>query len=459
MSEDAIKVLRGAEALRAQGVWSAVALLPAAKGAHELLSAGLNRQFSFLQSSECWGLLASASDAHKAFEVETCVAYDPFEIFWANPAEPRHSRLLEYFIQPSEKHNCGPFLLRSLLERLNTISSGAPVDEYCEVTCEKGHIDLLITRNRDDGRYAIILENKVNGASDQEQQLQKYCEQVRRRGFKREEISLCYLTLRGGEPSDDSIGDLKDRLRLARFDREIVPWLEEALSGGTDTPCGMTADMRDNLKHYLNLIKWLLNNEKAMQMNERILEALRKADEEKRLPTLGDIVALRESAQALEQSYLGLMRAKRAKTYKAVRKLLEERDKLRATHRYHDKWLPPTWNEDLPSGEYWFGYAVGDLVIVTFGEDENEDGVVFTGYVVPENEKDNDLMKRFRRFVSANSSIFSGPSNEWWYEWDKHLEIDGTHPDDVTFLADKVVHRCREVEPLIAKFKRVQEGS
>jgi len=58
-------------------------------------------------------------------------------------------------------------------------------------------------------------------------------------------------------------------------------------------------------------------------MSTTAIEIMREADEEKRLPSIGEITAVRESAEALDVRY---RRLKRTKLLGAVRGLLDEQD-------------------------------------------------------------------------------------------------------------------------------------
>jgi hypothetical protein len=265
-----IEILWQAEALRKEAMYRTVALLPLVNGAVECLSQAIHSELPLAGSAACRELLETASIVYREFRLERSVAYDPFDIFWDNPDEPRHSRLLRYFIHPRAEHRCGPYLFGSFLRALDIVDPDFPVDDGWEVECEDEHIDLLITRDRDDGRYAIIIENKVNGAVDQKRQLQTYYEVLTGRHFKDKEIYVCYLPLRDGRPSPDSVGNIGNRLKVRTFKDHIVPWLKAVLRDKDNWPVGMAGDLRDNLKHYLDLIKWRLNEEKIMQMNERI---------------------------------------------------------------------------------------------------------------------------------------------------------------------------------------------
>ena len=383
------------------------------------------------------------------YPVEHSVAYDPFELFWGNPDEPKHSRLIWYFINPGAEHDCGLYLLGTFLSALEIIGVELRVDGNCRVTREDECIDLLITRDAVDGKYAIIIENKVNGARDQKKQLQTYYDVVRKRGFDVNQIFVCYLTLRGGSPSDDSLGRIsRAHLTERTFKHNVVAWLEGVLRDGGNWPVKMTAEMCDNLKHYLSLIKWRLNKEKIMQMNEKIFEVLQLADEENRLPTPTEITALTESAKVLADCY---QRLKRAKTISAVQRLLQDRYRLRQTHAFRDTWYETSeWSDDLYSVECFFGFSLGGIVIVALGEDKF--GGIFTGYsAMPQtNVKQSEQFAELAR--RENGLFFAGKSGDNWFSYE-YQKIDGTCPEHVALLADKVVLMYRKMDALVTKFQ------
>ncbi|HWF20009.1 MAG TPA: PD-(D/E)XK nuclease family protein, partial [Verrucomicrobiae bacterium] len=141
----------------------------------------------------------------------------PFENFWGNPYEPSHSKLLKFFIDPNEEHDCGCYLLKKLLEILIDALPGEQnfqVDEHCKVS-QPNYIDLLIERHGDNGKYAIIIENKINWAPNQEKQLQTYVEAVMRRDLKPKQIYVFYLPLTSEKhPNSDDQDTLTKKFKV-----------------------------------------------------------------------------------------------------------------------------------------------------------------------------------------------------------------------------------------------------
>ena len=162
-------------------------------------------------SESLQSLVVEVAKTVEAHRTKQHVTDWPFENFWWNPREPDHSRLIGYFIDPEESHRCGIILLRRLFAALGLTE--LCVDEHCKVTVEKVYrIDVLITRKRPDGGYAIIIENRSTVP----------------RGFS--DIRCVYLPLKTyGMPSDDSRGKVpRERIKVATFEREIAAWLKGA---------------------------------------------------------------------------------------------------------------------------------------------------------------------------------------------------------------------------------------
>ena len=108
------------------------------------------------------------------------------------------------------------------------------------VSCFERWMDLYITI----GDYKIILENKVNGACDQDRQIDRYVSEVRKHGIGNDKIFVLYLTASGGFPSDVSLSQAKEildcgkdeggRLFAISYLREILSWLNEIIGRGIE---------------------------------------------------------------------------------------------------------------------------------------------------------------------------------------------------------------------------------
>lgn len=141
--------------------------------------------------------------------------------------ENAHSRIL---LKILSYHNNGKFLfLESFINCLygNVTKLQVTIPSF---SAEKHRIDLLIKDK--EGKYAIIIENKIHGAVDQSEQINRYISHLQTyEGFSSSEIFVLYLTRSGGSPSEISIKQegiktLGERYKEINFRDDILPWLE-----------------------------------------------------------------------------------------------------------------------------------------------------------------------------------------------------------------------------------------
>lgn len=253
-----------------------------------------------------------------------------FENFWPNAKEPKHSKLLAFFLDPQEHHECGRFLLEKLLPILETAaresrrgnSSAEPrfVAEGCIVKPESGgYIDLRIERERAAGKFAIIIENKINNAPDQSGyresvkreagQLERCVEHLKRRRFRPDEIFVFYLPLEGSRDArpEDIAAITREGVTYAQitFRYHIREWLEAALKDWQQP----NEDLREHLSYYQRLITYLVNKNKQNEMDSEILKCI-QMEEEAGFLTLSDIDAACNSAAALKRVFERVLRGR-----------------------------------------------------------------------------------------------------------------------------------------------------
>ena len=152
--------------------------------------------------------------------------------------ENANSRILCGLLQYSRN---GQYpILQSFIECLNAIAD-------CDVSVsiktpeltneegnERGRVDLLIKEKKS---YAIIIENKIWDACDQEEQIKKYIDYVKGLGIPKRKVYVVYLTRDGNkEISDTSLTDKAKkylgysnrsdgRFICMNFKKDILPWL------------------------------------------------------------------------------------------------------------------------------------------------------------------------------------------------------------------------------------------
>ncbi len=148
--------------------------------------------------------------------------------------ENAHSRILVRLLQ--YKENCEYTWLLSFVNRLNDLCDGETNIEVARPIIDtehptgNGRIDGLVI---EDGKYAIIIENKIWYAGDQNEQIDRYVKYVnKQRRVPNENIYVVYLTLNGCKVvSDDSLSKetksiLGNRFIPMSFQYDILPWLE-----------------------------------------------------------------------------------------------------------------------------------------------------------------------------------------------------------------------------------------
>ncbi len=145
--------------------------------------------------------------------------------------ENGHSRILLKLLQ--YRNTEGEYIfLESLLKYINGKNHSSQFSRILIknplITQEEARIDLWV-RDREGG-YAIIFENKVYNAQDQEAQLSRYIDKTKTQHFDINNIFVVYLSSRGQEPEDQSWGGYKDefndRYINLSFRKDILAWLK-----------------------------------------------------------------------------------------------------------------------------------------------------------------------------------------------------------------------------------------
>jgi len=162
-----------------------------------------------------------------------------------------HSRLLLKILSYNE--NSSYALLKSFFEYLDGDFKKLEVLSPT-FTAEKYRIDLLITDKK--RRYAIVVENKIHGAIDQPEQINRYISHLQTyEGFSSSEIFVLYLTRNGGSPAEGSITKeeieaLKGRYKEISFRDDILPWLEKyALTNCPEKNSLFTSSVQQYIDH------------------------------------------------------------------------------------------------------------------------------------------------------------------------------------------------------------------
>lgn len=173
--------------------------------------------------------------------------------------ENSHSRIFLKFIS-YKSENKYPFLQSFLTYLGGNYGEIKVIDP--KFSAEKDRIDVLILDNL--GKYAIIIENKINGAVDQDEQIERYVNKVKGKSYDIEQIYVLYLTEKGGSPSEKSKSlpkklkkELNNRYLEINFKEHILSWLENYA-----LPFCRVKDklLISALEQYIDYLKGLFNN-------------------------------------------------------------------------------------------------------------------------------------------------------------------------------------------------------
>lgn len=217
--------------------------------------------------------------------------------------ENAHTRLLMRLLEYEEARTHFFNYLKPKYKGFNPPNISNP-----EITAEKHRIDGLIQ----DGKYAIIFENKICGAVEQKEQLGRYIEKCESLGYKKAQIYILYLFDRAGqEPSEQTWGkcnpkDFKGRYLVLSYKDDIIPWLEDYLPTiGNEPkdkadiegePKDKTELLQSGVYQYLYYLQKQFTNDKCSPMEQALLNYLKTqlykekkaVEEEKAIESLKD---------------------------------------------------------------------------------------------------------------------------------------------------------------------------
>ena len=181
--------------------------------------------------------------------------------------ENYHSYILKAILDPVAKHGEGAKYLHRFIDMINACGKVPTIVyeefEHAKVEREKERIDVLIVDKQT--KNAIIVENKIFDASDQERQLPKYYDKLVGKGIAVR--AIVYLPLSDDKRPSHHGWSEQDKKNIAKCLR-IIPayhtdpskvnlyfnWVKNCES------CSQTTDMAVILKHYGQLIKYLNTN-------------------------------------------------------------------------------------------------------------------------------------------------------------------------------------------------------
>ena len=172
----------------------------------------------------------------------------------------------------------------SMMSHINGVSFMLSQVFRPKIEYNKENIDGLIEDSSK--QYAIIIENKINGAIDQDNQLLRYFNTVKQHGVNESNIYIIYLTLDGTkEVSSNSLPNRlrEDLVKNKRFIKmnykdNILPWLKEDILPEIKIKDNL---IESGIRQYIDYLEGRLNLRKTEEpirriMNKTIAEKLLK---------------------------------------------------------------------------------------------------------------------------------------------------------------------------------------
>ena len=184
----------------------------------------------------------------------------PYNVFsmW-NMSENDHTKILLALMRYKESNESYP-LIYSFLERF---AKGCIANDYFKNTkvvfnasYSKSYIDGLIIFGEENSRKAIIIENKIYDASDQNQQISRYIgHMIHSEGINKENIWVFYITGDGSKEVNKNSYDkdpkgeepetfIDNRFVELNYKNDITAWLKEKVLDARKYPEALTSVVR-----------------------------------------------------------------------------------------------------------------------------------------------------------------------------------------------------------------------
>jgi hypothetical protein len=320
-----------------------------------------------------------------------------------------------------------------------------------KITVEKYRIDGLIQK---EGEYAIIIENKVCGAVDQEGQLGRYIDLcVGDLKYEKEQIYILYLVDRPGkEPSEQAWRnykeEFKNRFLVLSYTEGIIPWMQKFLDALESNKQEKEKLLLSGVTQYLDYLKMTFMNSHHIDMEEWLKEYIAekvshdKAELSERqiidalTPDIDVLKGLLSDAKRLRaRSYLKIWKGEIEDSYKKKAENVSVSQALEGENLDYPKIrIPYQLDEDEAPFD----------VLVEFGVEEDKVYVGLSKHRNAADKQDSSLREKFEKGLSERSPEDPAwhPTSQkekdiakrrGWYGW---CEVE---PDEAMPTFDKLV--------------------
>lgn len=313
-----------------------------------------------------------------------------------------HSRFIAELLNPRGSHEQGTIFLDLFLkvfeiENIDSSSSRVDVEHFTGLISKDktrgGNIDILV----DDGENCIKIENKIY-AEEQENQLLRY------HNYKKGH--LVFLTLFGNKSDmHKDLEMLEIEYSRKSYKEDIVNWLEQCVISMQHT-----ANIRESLTQYLNLVKQLTHQNTNRKMSNKIVSkvlgdkesfdaylALRKTED-------GDEIFEKIALDILIPFFKEFALKNNLTAYNLEKSLVTKRKQFSGFHFS---------NQMLES--------VGLKISVQFLRDSNKMMYYGLSYLSPDPKR----TEFFEKLYEKSNKVMYKPkgSNKWWLNhsfWDEY---------------------------------------
>ena len=334
-----------------------------------------------------------------------------------------HSRMI-YSILTERK-----FQKQFLMSFLNSIdvslSDDVSFSDLKNISVEKekaisnGRVDLFISFKIKNISYNVLIENKLL-AGDQPEQMDRYLSYMNS-SYPNDNNYVCYLTLDGSAPSEDSTKRLNE-IKLISYDSEIMSWIEDCIKIASREP-----GVREVLIQYSSLLEKLTG--KDVDFILELKEYLLKEPENfiianSMIPALNDAKAelqlrfwkkLEESLDVMFENFPNI-------NYK---KMNMNKD-LGNLHQFYSKSKINALYKSKSGACYGINYSlditkyIGDVV---FRVEYNKSDGVFYGLKKFEEKKLDENSEEYKIF-SDKFKPYEFKTSPWWFVW-KYINLNG----------------------------------
>ena len=210
--------------------------------------------------------------------------------------ERLHSKLFAGLLNPKENHGLNSLCFETFLKQIDVNFDNRFIDSVCvetERNINGRFIDIIIVwKDNDNKKHAIIIENKLNDAPDLKDQLNDYFKGISDEGYIVEKIIyMPYNKSYKSFENTDSTEEVKNKCK--DFDSEdIVKWLEVTISKAPQEKASI-------LIQYKEFFECLINkNFIYMKAAQDILAQVSSNEDIAKLENLIDVINSKEWVQA-----------------------------------------------------------------------------------------------------------------------------------------------------------------